>query len=360
MKKLITMWRESERDRRMIAIVFSLVFAIISSILLYTSYKVVDPVENESLFVYRTDKNVNYRVQLSQNTYIQSNPQEMGKLYIARLVQSIPATMRYQYHSTDQADLDYTYRIDAAIHASYKTSSDSEEQKQVWVKRYTVADEQKNQVAGKNNVTIEEDINIDYQKYRGEVERFQKEMGLSVDAVLQVDMIVEMSGTTTTGEQFRDAETVSFKVPLNKDVFGITIPESNNREKTIEQNQEHTTPVNSVIFTIGIVTSAIAVLWIVILVVELLNGPRKPAFKRYLDKILSEYDDIIVETLTPIKKVNYTVINVKNMNEMVDLEQELRIPILYYYNEITQEATFTIIKDKMLYLYQLDRYDLDV
>lgn len=360
MKKLITMWRESERDRRIIAIVFSLTFAIISSILLYTAYKVVDPIENESLFVYRTDKNVNYRVQLNQNTYIQTNPQEMGKLYIARLVQAIPATMRYQFQSSDKADLNYTYRIDAAIQASYKSSNDTEEKKQVWVKRYTVADEQKKQVSGENNVTIEENINLDYQKYRGEVERFQKEMGLSVDAVLQVDMVVEMVGTTNTGEEFRDAETVSFKIPLNKDVFGITIPESNNLDKTIEASSHHETPVNSVIFTIGIITSAIAFLWLVVLIVELFNGPRKPAFKRYLDKILGEYDDIIVEVLTPVKHTNYTVIHVKNMNEMVDLEQELRIPILYYYNEMTQEATFTIIKDKMLYLYQVDSQSLDI
>ena len=72
---------------------------------------------------------------------------------------------------------------------------------------------------------------------------------------------------------------------------------------------------------------------------------------------MKDYGDIIVETTSPVNFNDYQVIHVKNFNEMIDLEEELHVPILYFEPAVGQESWFMLIHDKVLYKYDLKQGD---
>ena len=87
----------------------------------------------------------------------------------------------------------------------------------------------------------------------------------------------------------------------------------------------------------------------------ILNFKPKSEYTKQLDKILKNYDQIIVEVETPVREKEHNVILVKSFEEMIDLEEELRIPIIFYENIYKHIAVFTITHNNIVYKYVLRR-----
>ena len=73
-----------------------------------------------------------------------------------------------------------------------------------------------------------------------------------------------------------------------------------------------------------------------------------------LSKILKNYGNIIIEITTPINIDDYEIIEVKNIEEMVDLEEELRIPINFYEHIPNYYGEFTLIHNNIAYRYIIE------
>ena len=63
---------------------------------------------------------------------------------------------------------------------------------------------------------------------------------------------------------------------------------------------------------------------------KIFNFEEKNEYNKKLQKILKMYDNVIIEITSPINIDDYEIIEVKGIDEMVDLEEELRIPINFY------------------------------
>ena len=74
---------------------------------------------------------------------------------------------------------------------------------------------------------------------------------------------------------------------------------------------------------------------------------KESAYEKEIKRILKEYGDIIVEINTLMDISKMAIIEVKSIRELIDLESELRIPILYYEEE--NESWFMIIQGRQLY-----------
>ena len=56
----------------------------------------------------------------------------------------------------------------------------------------------------------------------------------------------------------------------------------------------------------------------------------KTAFDRELEKILKNYDDIIVNTSTVLDVSKYKLIEIEEFKEILNLSRELLLPIMNY------------------------------
>ena len=142
-------------------------------------------------------------------------------------------------------------------------------------------------------------------------------------------------------------------IPLNQQAFKINAEYVETKNQNIFVNTE----IESLDYrklTCGIISLICSVILIVALYKIIFNIPPKTLYTIGLNKILKEYGDIIIEVIDQVDKSNYEIILVKNFNEMVDLEEELRIPIMFYEIEENIKGEFTLIHNNILYQYLLD------
>ena len=72
-----------------------------------------------------------------------------------------------------------------------------------------------------------------------------------------------------------------------------------------------------------------------------------------LRKILKGYGDIIAEVTTKPDLRGLNIIEVKEFEDLINIEEELRVPILYYELEKDNEAWFIITTGNQVYRYIL-------
>ena len=87
------------------------------------------------------------------------------------------------------------------------------------------------------------------------------------------------------------------------------------------------------------------------------NIPKKNKFDKYVEKLLREYDRLIVESHTIIDFDNYEIIKVNNFNELLDVRDNLKVPINYFVVIPHQKAYFYIVSTNV-YLYVVKEVDL--
>ena len=86
---------------------------------------------------------------------------------------------------------------------------------------------------------------------------------------------------------------------------------------------------------------------------------KKSNYEKYLNKILKEYDRVIVETTTsPVFNPNKTV-EVNKFEELLDVRDNLRLPIMYYVVVKKQKCYFYVKHYNNVYLLVLKAADFD-
>ena len=67
-------------------------------------------------------------------------------------------------------------------------------------------------------------------------------------------------------------------------------------------------------------------------------------YDKYVGKILKNYDRLIVESRTNINLKKYNTVNVKSFTELLDVRDNLKLPIIYF-NIVKHEKGMFYIKD---------------
>ena len=87
---------------------------------------------------------------------------------------------------------------------------------------------------------------------------------------------------------------------------------------------------------------------------------KKSVYDKFLSKILKEYDRLIVETTTGIDYKNSSIIKIDKFNELLDVRDNLKLPIMYYNIVKHQKCYFYIKNDNDVYLLQIKASDMEV
>lgn len=85
---------------------------------------------------------------------------------------------------------------------------------------------------------------------------------------------------------------------------------------------------------------------------------KKSAYDKYISKLLNEYDRLIVETTTcPIINGD-NVIVIDKFQELLDVRDNLKLPIMYYIVNKHQKCCFYILHENKIYLNIVKAVDL--
>ena len=102
---------------------------------------------------------------------------------------------------------------------------------------------------------------------------------------------------------------------------------------------------------IGSIFVLVAILLILDSIKKSIKFSKKSDYAIALNRILKNYGDIVAEIVSPVEIDSLNVIDVKNFDQLLDIEEEVRMPILFYETIADEQGEFIIICDNMAYRY---------
>lgn len=328
-----------------IIILFFLLFGVY---LMINSLNFTAPVRN--LFLsYDVEQNIKYDVEISENDYIDEDSLNSNASYVTNLVQNIKIDFNYVLDSTKAGDFEYEYDIIGIIYGEYQGSSTTGNSG-LWTKKYNLLNKVKENALNTNSININETIDLDFQKYDNEVSRFKQDLSVPINAYLEIVLNIKVNGLCNENKVV-DNKVQKITIPLNQIAFSINKDYKANDHKEIVHTDDNR-QFNMMKFNAGILLIVYSFTMLGLTYKMIFTVKTKTKFETEIERILKSYGDIIIELATPIDVSDKQIALVKSFNEMLDLEEELRVPINYI--EIAKnKGEFFIINGEICYKYYL-------
>lgn len=334
---------------RIIIATVSLIVFIISLWILLDCFK--KPVSRNELIVsYNSNTNLDYKVYLKPNKFYEKKYLEKDKKYLSSIIDYINIDLNYIFSATKKLNTNYYYSVNAKISSDYESNGVTAE---LWSKDYVLVPSESN-TSNSSNFKIDKELKIDYEKYDTLAKNFKEEYGVVADTKLTITInINSTSKLEGYASNLSDKRTITLVMPLNKAVADITVtgiePATNNITKTVTPENK----VNYVLLSVSIILLIISLPTGFISFYKLFKITNVSQYIMQQKRILKSYGDIIAEVTTKPDLRDIKVIRVKEFEDLINIEEELRVPILFYELRDKDESWFVINTVGQAYLYVL-------
>ena len=325
-------------------------FALISLISLYSNI-FVEEIESkeENIYKYSDKYKQQYTVNLKTNEYMENESLSENKLYVTDLIDVIKLNLNYTYEGETPEKINCTYKVIGKLKSTYSLNGNEEA---IWNKEYIILEE-KEQNTTEPILNINEDIDVDIQSYNKLVNDFMDKMEMALTTTLYIQFEANVTAYTK-GEMILDQYKNHLEVSIGEKVTKITGKEEDFKQKTEKRTKEIIKEKEPIIAVIS-ATVLVASLYIMVKVERETKPSNKITnmFKVELNQILGACGDRIVKIDSPIKTIGRTIIELKDINELVKLSEELYKPILYYQVPNKNESWFCLSVENETYRYIL-------
>ncbi len=330
-----------------------IIIAVLVSLIVSSSIMILTGISKKQdsgnvLYSYQINNSINYKVNLEDNSFFDTDSLPMDGIYIADLIKNIDVNFIYYYTNSNKLDLSYTYDIIANLKGTYGSSDTGNNA--VWNKQYVLEKAYTETLTENNLVNLDKTLSIDFKYYKNIVDQFKIQLNLAIDASLEIIMTVKLDSSDGT---LADVQNLSINIPLSSSTLKITKTYTEINQKSIYDSTSNSKPVKLLRIVIGTIILVISVVLSVLSLYYLVKITKKSEYDLKLKKIFKNFGEIIVEVSNELDYKDMHIINVKKFEDMIDLEEELRIPILHYEKEKDFESWFMIVKEKQLYRYIL-------
>lgn len=339
------------RIKILILIVFIAIFFGNASYVLFKYYDLT----KDKYVTYSESSKINYGVIYKNNGFFKDKGSTNNK-YITSLIDHIKADFNYDISFNDNINYNYSYKIVADI--SITDNNNGEES--VLYKDSEILYDSSN-LTGSDTTSIKKQVNIDFIKYNNLVNTFIKTYDLKdMDSSLRVSMFLKLKTTGNTNvESLNKKATISMSMPLDKKTVGIdlsnNLPKSDERKILIKNDQDYLKTL-----VVGLIELFISIM-IAIYTFIYIKKTRtiKSIYTREIKKIMSNYDGYIQKINNKYKIGTSQVIKVNKFEDMLEIRDTLKKPILMLENE-RKDGTFFIIPatNGVIYAYALRIIDI--
>ena len=227
---------------RVFLVVLSLIIFAISSANFLKSLSKKD-IKNteEKIYTYKNEYKSDYTVNIKNNQFITDSTLPSGQTYVSDLVNSLDMNINYTYTASEKTSMKYNYKIDAVIAGSY---TDNGQSYVVLNKTYNL--KTSDEIETNGDIKIDENININYDKYHQEVKNFKQSMGMALDSYLYIKLTVN-TATTVNHQEVKNEYVSNFSVTIGNKIAKIdsTSPDT----KLGSLKQENTVKTSSLDIT---------------------------------------------------------------------------------------------------------------
>lgn len=306
---------------------------------------------------YKEDNSINYKVYLKDNPYFEVPYLGENRTYIASLIDYIDIDYKYTIDFTKPVSGKYKYYIRASIYANKPNG----ETGYYWFKDYSLSDPQEFDIQDTQSFMITKNVKLNYDEYNQILNSFKKEYSMQTNGQLYVSMIVE---SVTSGEEYTDNIEISSDLKLSIPLLQQTVEASIGKDAVSQSKMLSMADYSNRVFyivcmIIGMALISLSILLTIDTIIYSIRKSKRNLYKTKLNKILRNHDSIIanVSTLPDMEEMN--VIKVTSFEELLDVYNEVRMPINYYQSHKKLESIFMIINDGIIWIYKLNKEDIE-
>lgn len=342
----------SYQFRLILYISFLIVFISLSFLMLKQSFTY----KTNKDFKYSENSNIKYQVYLKDNDYYEKNYLEENMVYIANLIKDIKITYDYYFDIEKPINCDFNYKIIANLLIANESKD-----KLYFQKKYVLVEDKMRSMINENHIEISETIEIDYDIYNKIANSFKNEYAINSLSSLVIELVVEKNNSSIKEVKSGIINKSSLTIPLSEKAININIDSKEiDNSNTIMSDTKKLTIYNKRYLSFAIVCVTICIILLIEFIIFLYKTKNKKSiYDKYINKLLKEYDRVIAYTKTFPDTSNYQVIKVDRFIELLDIRDNLQLPIMYYIVSPHIKAFFYIIHNNEMYLFVVKRVDLE-
>ena len=329
MSELEKLQRAQYQENRKKQITKKSVILLILVVALVISCTVTSRLSQNTFVTYTESGKADYQVYLNNNEFYSEEYLDANHAYVAVLIDEITANLSYAMNvNSSKASYEYSYYVDAKVEVLDKDSGAP-----LYDPVYEIV-APKTQTASGNNLSISENVTIDYSKYNLEAAEFVSEYDLSgTNSTLIVTLHVNvLSECPDYANSEQGSYNVELRIPLNKTTLKITtsttVPQTESKVLACNNGGAAFFKLLSVILGIADVVMAVALILYI-----LRTRDRHIDYSRRVKKILSSYKSYIQRINNPFDVSGYQLLEVNTFPELLEIRDTLQMPILMYENE---------------------------
>ena len=310
----------------------------------------------DEIVKYNVNSDIKYKVYLKPNDFYDEPYLEEGMVYVSSLIKKININYKYNFMVDKNSDIDFSYKVVAKLVIASQSNSNV-----FFTKEYDLTEEKNEEIVDKISHTINESIDLDYVYYNNLANRFRSKYAVNTNSYLDVYLVVNEKSKENNTYDLNKESKVILTIPLSMQELNITLDNKNINE-TKELVVHHTgiarNTLTFVIMVILIVAIGIVGYALVKKVLLLTNNTNK--YDNYVNRLLRGFDRIIVTVKTMPNFENNEIVKVVDFQELVDVRDNLKVPINYFVITEHQKCEFYVYgSNNQVYLYILKAIDLE-
>lgn len=336
-------WMKQDRKKSKLLATIVMIIVLIAGIVLIKNSLIK---KNTEVISYKDNKNLEYKVLLQQNGYYSTDHIEEGNQYIANLIKGIDAKMKYEFDLNEKYE--YKYKVIGTV-----TVKDEKTGRSIYTSSEDLIEEKTGEA--KKDITIEENVNIDFVKYNDLIKEFVSLYDLkNVTSTLSVQLNFGVDGVN---KDFSKAmgTVMNLDIPLVQNTIAIDknfdLSNSNNFI-TYNSGKNETGKAGLAFGIMLLVGDSIAVAGYIIH--NKLNETSEEKYNKNLKKIVNSYDSYISKIDGDFNMDEYQILKVQNFTDLLEIRDTMQLPIMMLENKEQLVTCFVIpTSSRLLYFYSI-------
>ena len=339
------------KTRVLMYLILSLLFLGLSLIFITKSFAV----SHVKDINYQENSNLDYKVYLKKNEFYDSEYLGKNMVYVASLIDKISVNFDYLFKIDKVSNLEFNYDVVGKL-----TITDMEGKNTFFTKDYVLIKDTKDIVTNTSKYELKKNIDIDYDYYNRLANKFRSNYGINTISNLIVYLKISENNTNDNEFEFNNNSFMTLTIPLSEKAINIKMDYKDINKKNKIINDSSVVVNNYFFITLGSIFVLLSI-YFVICGLRLLGivKPKKSKYDKYINRLLIEYDRLIVETTTVPDLTNNKVIKINSFQELLDVRDNLKLPIKYCVVNEHQKCNFYINHDNELYLLIIKAVDFD-
>ena len=301
---------------------------------------------------YEESNKINYNVYLKDNPFFNTPYLGEGRTYIASLIDYLDIFYHYDISYNRKLTGTYKYKYVAIVRANKKDTAGY-----YWEKEYDLTEEKTANIKNNINVSIDDNVKVKYSTYNEILNEFKKTYGISTDGELRVVMKISYNAKfKEVNRPVNITSEIGLSIPLLEQALDVSIVKDAAHDNNILSFEEKSDRPAFTIFKVtGVILIIVSILGFIDVTKTNLIFKKYNLYEIELDNILKKYDSIIANVKEKTNINDFKKIEVNTFDELLDVYNEVRMPINFFKDKSNNESLFIIINDNIAWLYILKK-----